>query len=57
MIAEVESLQFLAKHGMNWNRVLQNGIIPQRLVKPFTYLRHNYDDSKSSFDKEYFFGG
>ncbi len=46
MIAEVESLQFLSKHGMNWNRVLQNGIAPQRLLKPFEYQRHNYDDSR-----------
>ncbi len=48
MVAEVESLAFLSEHGINWNRIFKNGIIPQRLIQPFEYKRHQYDDRNQS---------
>ena len=55
MIAEVDSLAFLSEHGIDWNRIFKNGIIPQRLLQPFQYKSHSYDKYDQS-EEQYFFG-
>ena len=55
MIAEVDSLAFLSEHGIDWNRIFKNGIIPQRLLQPFQYKNHSYD-SYNHEEEEYFYG-